>query len=183
MKRVLVILFVVLAMTGLAQGARAADSTNTAVRAEMLKDIDDVQGKLTSLAKAVPEEKYGWRPAEGVRSVSEVYMHVAGANYFLLTFIGVKAPEGIDMQGMEKVTEKAKVLDALDKSFANLKKVVGGISDADMDKVVKIFGQDRTERSVVSLIINHCHEHLGQSIAYARSNAVVPPWSASGSGQ
>lgn len=181
MKKVLV-LFAILAMACLSQVARA-DSTNAAVRAEILKDIDDVQGKITSLAKAVPEEKYGWKPADGVRSVSEVYMHIAGANYYLLTFIGVKPPEGIDMQGMEKVTEKAKVLAALDASFANLKKVVGGVTDADMDKVVKIFGQDRTQRAVLSLIVNHCHEHLGQSIAYARSNGVVPPWSATSGGQ
>lgn len=177
MKRVLAFFFVVLAITCLAQAA-TAPSTNSAVKAEFLKDLDDVQGKITSLAKAVPEEKYSWRPGEGVRSVSEVYMHIAGSNYFLLTFVGAKPPEGMDVQGLEKITEKAKVLDALDKSFDNLKKVAGAMSDADMDKVVKIFGQDRSQRAVLELIMNHLHEHLGQSIAYARSNGVVPPWSA-----
>jgi uncharacterized damage-inducible protein DinB len=48
---------------------------------------------------------------------------------------------------------------------------------ADLDATVELFGQERTKAQVVYLLGTHYHEHLGQSIAYARSIGVVPPWS------
>src|SRR4051812_38061246 len=71
----------------------SAAATKGGFRAEFLADLDDVQKKIIDLANAVPAEKYGWRPSADVRSVSEVYMHVAGGNYFLATFVGVKPPD------------------------------------------------------------------------------------------
>jgi uncharacterized damage-inducible protein DinB len=156
-------------------------SSQAGLRAEILAEIDSVEKKLVGLAGAVPPEKYAWRPSEGVRSVSEVYMHVAGGNYMIPNFIGVKPPAGID-RGMEKsVTDKSKVVDTLKQSFEHLRKAVRDTPDADWDKKVKIFGgREASVRSVFLLIINHAHEHLGQSIAYARSNGVTPPWSEGG---
>ena len=40
-----------------------------------------------------------------------------------------------------------------------------------------VFGNDNTERAAFMMALNHLHEHLGQSVAYARMNGVVPPWS------
>jgi uncharacterized damage-inducible protein DinB len=145
-----------------------------------LNQLKDVETKVVGLAEAMPQEKYTWRPADGVRSISEVYMHIAGANYFLPSFMGVKPPQGLN-PGMEKsVTEKAKVVETLKASFAHVRKAVTDLPDADLGKATKMFGQSTTYEGVLFLIANHMHEHLGQSIAYARTNGVVPPWSKKG---
>ena len=151
----------------------------TGFRAEFLTDLDDVQKKIVDLAAAVPAEKYAWRPGEGVRSVSEVYMHIAGGNYFLLTFIGVKPPAAMP-QDIEKITDKQQVLAELRKSFDYLRTTINNTPDADLEKSVNMFGQSTTERAVFVTILSHLHEHLGQSIAYARMNGIVPPWSRKG---
>ena len=148
-------------------------------RGLFLKQLDDVQSKIVSLAEAVPQEKYTWRPAEGVRSISEVYTHIASANYFLPNFIGIKPPATFS-PAITKETDKAKVIDALKGSFEHLRQVALNLSDADLEKPVKLFGQDTTYEGVLFLIANHMHEHLGQSIAYARTNGVTPPWSKRG---
>ena len=148
----------------------------TGFRAEFVADLDEVQDKIEQLAAAVPEKKYGWRPASGVRSVSEVYMHIAGGNYFLATFVGQKPPADIP-QDLEKITDKTAVLAALKKSFDHIRRVIASESDADLEKSVNMFGKPATHRYVFTTMLNHLHEHLGQSIAYARTNGVVPPWS------
>jgi uncharacterized damage-inducible protein DinB len=145
-------------------------------KAEFFTDLDEVQKKITDLAAAVPADKYAWRPAEGVRSVSEVYMHIAGANYFLATFLGVQPPATMP-KDIEKITDKQKVLVELQKSFEHLRGVAKTMNPADLDKPVTMFGNPTTQRGVYSTIMNHLHEHLGQSIAYARINGIVPPWS------
>jgi len=145
-------------------------------RAEFLADLDEVQKKIIDLASAVPAEKYTWRPSADVRSVSEVYMHIAGGNYFLATFVGVQPPDDMP-KDIEKISDKQQVLAALRKSFEHVRTVVKNTSDADFDKPVKLFGNPTTERGVFVTLLNHLHEHLGQSIAYARMNGVTPPWS------
>ena len=146
-------------------------------RAEFLHDFDDVSKKIVELAEAVPAAKYNWRPAPGVRSVSEVYMHVAGGNYFLATFAGAKPPS-YDTRNLEKINDKARVIEELKKSFEYLRMVATHGTDADLEKPIKMFGYDTTQRGALMTALNHLHEHLGQSIAYARMNGVVPPWSA-----
>jgi uncharacterized damage-inducible protein DinB len=92
--------------------------------------------------------------------------------------MGVKIPAGIDHEMEKSVTDKAKVIDTLKKSFEHVKSAVASMSDADLDKKVKIFGgREMTQRALFVVILNHMHEHLGQSIAYARMNGVAPPWS------
>jgi uncharacterized damage-inducible protein DinB len=145
-------------------------------RAEFIADLDDVEDKITQLANAVPSAKYSWRPAPDVRSVSEVYMHIAGGNYFLATFVGQQPPADLP-KDLEKVTDKAAVLSEMKRSFDHLRRVIANESDADLEKSVNMFGKPSTHRHVFSTIMNHLHEHLGQSIAYARMNGVVPPWS------
>jgi len=145
-------------------------------RAEFSSDLDDVQKKIMDLANAVPAEKYTWRPSADVRSVSEVYMHIAGGNYFLGTFLGVQPPDDMP-KDIEKITDKKEVLAALQKSFDHLRTILKNNSDADLEKPVKLFGKPTTHRGVFVTALNHLHEHLGQSIAYARMNGVTPPWS------
>jgi uncharacterized damage-inducible protein DinB len=157
--------------------AKNAKPAPKGFRAEFARDLDDVQKKIIDLAAAVPAEKYSWRPAEGVRSVSEVYMHIAGGNYFLGTFLGAKPPADMP-KDIEKITDKQEVLTELRKSFDHVRAIVGNMSDEDLEKSVNMFGNTTTERGVYVTMLNHLHEHLGQSIAYARINGVVPPWSA-----
>ncbi len=180
MKRRFTLVVVVAAgAVGLALAARGAEpAAPTGFRAEFIAEVDSVGKKLISLANAMPQEKYSWRPAAGIRSVSEVYVHVAGADYLIPSFMGVKVPEGISRDMEKTVTEKAKVVETLKQSLEHLKSMAANMSDADLDKKVKVFGNEMTERAVMILILNHMHEHLGQSIAYARMNGVVPPWSA-----
>ena len=157
--------------------AAAPAAPTSGFRADFLTQFDDVSKKIVDLAEAVPADKYGWRPAPGVRSISEVYMHIVGGNSYIPSFIGVKPMEGIE-RGMEKsVTEKARVVELLKKSMAHARAAVLATPDADLDKKVKIFGGESSERGVIMIIGNHLHEHLGQSIAYARSNGIAPPWS------
>jgi uncharacterized damage-inducible protein DinB len=147
-------------------------------RAEFLVLLDDVQKKVLTLAEAVPADKYSWRPAPGVRSVGEVYMHLAGANFYFPTLWGVKPPADVDVRNLEKSSgDKAKVAAALQQSFAHVRQVVESTSDADLEKSVSLFGHPGTVRAAMTVMGNHTHEHLGQSIAYARSNGIVPPWS------
>lgn len=146
-------------------------------RAEFLRDLAEVEKKIVDLATATPADKYEWRPAPGVRSVSEVYMHIAGGNYFLASFVGMKPP-AYDTRTLEKIGDKQRVLDELKKSFEHIRLAALNATDADLDKPIKMFGNDTTERAAFMQALNHLHEHLGQSIAYARMNGVVPPWSA-----
>ena len=113
-----------------------------------------------------------------MRSVSEVYIHVAGGNYLFLGFAGIKPPAGLDKEMEKNVTEKSKVIDEIKKSFAHVRAGIAALPDPDLDKPVKLFGSDSTVRGVLLVAANHEHEHLGQSIAYARMNGIVPPWTA-----
>jgi uncharacterized damage-inducible protein DinB len=146
-------------------------------RAEFLDYVDYFQQRYVSLAEAVPADKYTWRPGEGVRSISEVFLHVAGANFNLPRLIGTQPPATFDAKGYDKsTTDKAKVVQALKDSFAHLRKAVLTMSDADLDKTTKLRGKDQSYRYVLFFMTSHLGEHLGQSIAYARINGVVPPW-------
>jgi uncharacterized damage-inducible protein DinB len=144
-------------------------------RGEFFANLDDVQDKILALADATPAEKYTWRPSKEVRSVSEVYMHIAGGNYFLATFLGVPAPKGMKQDMETAVTAKADVIAELKKSFEHLRNAALNVKD--LERGVKIFGKPSTDRGVLVTMLSHLHEHLGQSIAYARMNGVVPPWS------
>jgi uncharacterized damage-inducible protein DinB len=158
-----------------AQGAAAPSG----LKGEMLMWFKDAESKLIDLAEATPEAKYSWRPGKGVRSTGEVFMHVASANYGIPSFVGVKPPEGFDFATFENSkTKKADIVPTLKASFAHMEKAWSELSDADLDKPAEFFGLKTTTRGAFLLVLSHCHEHLGQSIAYARTNGIVPPWTA-----
>ncbi len=159
--------------------AKAAAPATGDVRGEILALVADAEKKLTALAEAMPAEKFGWRPGEKVRSVGEVFMHVAGGNYFLPTFWGVKVPEGIKPREFEPSGgDKAKVLSTMKASFEHVRSAIKNAPEADLGKAIKLFGEDATMRQAMMVSASHAHEHLGQAIAYARMNGVAPPWSA-----
>jgi uncharacterized damage-inducible protein DinB len=174
-KRAILLAALLVLAAGAATAQETAAAPTSGLRAELLSELDEVGGKVFELAEAVPAEKYTWRPSEGVRSVSEVFMHIAGGNYFLPSFVGYPPPQSLSRE-MEKETDKAKVLAALKDSLAHARQAIVKTPDADLDKPVKLFGRDTTVRRALTLLVYHLHEHLGQAIAYARVNGVVPPW-------
>ena len=166
------------ASAALAQEA-VAPAPTSGVKGEMLMWIKDAEDKLVQLAEATPEAKYAWSPSKDVRTTGDVFMHVVSANYGIPTFWGVKAPEGFNFATHEKsLTKKADIVPALKASFAAMEQGFTAMSDADLDKPAEFFGMKTTVRGGYMLLLSHAHEHLGQSIAYARSNGIVPPWTA-----
>jgi uncharacterized damage-inducible protein DinB len=177
----LVTLGLITTVTVAAAQATQTAAAPTGIRAELLAQLDDAAGKLQQLAEAIPQDKYSWRPGTGVRSAGEVLGHVTGANYYLLTFAAVKAPA--DAPQSETVTDRAQAIQQMRRSFDHVRNVMRNFSDADLDKPTTMFGQQTTYRGVLLLTVTHAHEHLGQLIAYARSNGVTPPWSRAAGGQ
>lgn len=156
------------------------------VVADLMKDVDDVQKKLVGLANAMPEGKYGWRPAAGVRSVGEVFLHVASDNYLLPEMFGTKAPAktGISAKDFKTVEAyekrsltRAQIVAELEESFVHLKASMQGTTAANISASVDWFGRPNTRQAAWISTTTHLHEHLGQAIAYARMNGVTPPWS------
>lgn len=152
-------------------------SGDAAMKESLEASFDGATQKLVDLAEAIPAEKYSWRPAEGVRSVSEVFMHVAGANYFLSTPFGQEMPEGVTQEMEADVTEKTEVVTWLKNSIANAKQAVAAADLSQGGEKIPFFGQEMSRDTILLILVSHAHEHLGQAIAYARSNGVTPPWS------
>lgn len=147
------------------------------MKAQALLDIDQLHKKFADLAGAVPAEKFNWRPAEGVRSIGEVYMHISQANYGFMDFLGANPPVNFKTKDFEKsITDKAKIIEQINQSFDFVKATVSKMTNADFAKAKKELGPDANEGDVIYLLVTHAHEHLGQSIAYARQNGVIPPW-------
>jgi uncharacterized damage-inducible protein DinB len=149
-------------------------------------NFEAVSGQLMQLAEAMPDEVFAWRPAEGVRSTSEVFMHVVSANMMLLPAMGVAPAEGLVIpenpfdlarDWEANVTAKADVMAKLKESVAYAKQAMATFPEAALDEEFTMFGPPMTKRDALLVVLSHSHEHLGQLIAYARSNGVVPPWS------
>jgi len=161
----------------------AAQSYN----ADLHRDVGQVQKKLIDLAGAMPEATLDWRPKNDpkVRSVREVFTHVIAENYYLPGLMGKAAPAatGItsDYKSVEayekKMLTRAEIVAALTASFGNLHQGLNTTTDANDGEKINFFGQQMTRSSTMVSTVTHLHEHLGQAIAYARSNGVVPPWS------
>jgi uncharacterized damage-inducible protein DinB len=166
--------------TTVVKPAVAAMTTGSGVKASALHSLQDAQKKLIDLAEAMPADKYTWHP-EGARTVGEVFNHVASANFFLPTLMGAKMPAGVDPRTFDKEAgDKAKTVGTLKASFDHVIAAINAVPEAELGKAVKIFDHDGTYLDLVFIVVSHAHEHLGQSIAYARSNGVVPPWSKKG---
>jgi hypothetical protein len=150
-----------------------------AVKASFIADIEAMREKYNGLAEAFPEETYTWRPMEGVRSVSEVLMQIASEGYgFAPTaFGGAAAMSREESGGLSAITQKAEVIDHLNKGFDHALMEIGAIDATTLIDSREVFGQVRTTPAVALFVAGDMHEHLGQLIAYARMNEIVPPWS------
>ena len=136
-----------------------------------------VSRQLVQLAEAIPAEKYGWRPGPGVRSVSEVIMHIAIVNYGLLANTGVKPPTDLKPGLETTVTAKPAVIEWLKRSLDAVKTAHLNVKPGDFTRKIKNGDYDSTVDAMYLRIIVHANEHMGQLVAYARMNGIVPPWS------
>jgi uncharacterized damage-inducible protein DinB len=164
-----------------AQADKTADKTAPSydMKAQALQDLDGMHKQFVSLLEAMPQDKLTWRPADGVRSVSELYLHVSTANYSIPSMMGAQVPAGIDLKTYEKsTTDKEQIVAALNKSFDSAHAAIAAMTNADFAKALPKLGPDANDGDVVYILVTHAHEHLGQAIAYARVNGVVPPWTA-----
>jgi hypothetical protein len=178
----------VIAAMVLGGSVAAVTQTASGVLADLAPDVTTLESKVVGLAKAMPESAYGWRPGDGVRSVAEVFVHVAADNYFAAASLGglTAAHTGISGKSYKEAEsyesrklDRAATIAALEESFALLKKALLGTPADRLDAMTDYFGPKRPvtiRRAWIGATV-HLHEHLGQLIAYARTNKVVPPWS------
>jgi hypothetical protein len=159
------------------------DTGGDAARALFLRDFENLESKFLDLADAMSADQYAWRPMEGVRSVSEVFMLIVAENLVIPSTWGAAAPEGVTVNNqlfgsLSEITDKEQVLENLRGSFAYYKNAIAELPSDKMHSSIQFFGQERTVHDALYLIAGDMHEHLGQAIAYARMNQVVPPWTA-----
>jgi uncharacterized damage-inducible protein DinB len=181
----LVCLASVLNASAVAMNARTADNSTdrTApsydMKAQALLDLQAVNKKCVDLAEALPSDKLTWRPSADTRSFAEVFLHVAGERYGILSMMGAKPPAGFKAREFEKsTTEKDRIVHDLNQSSDFANKTISSMSNADFAKPLPKLGPQANEGDVVYILIADAHEHLGQLIAYARQNGIVPPWTA-----
>ena len=150
-----------------------AQAQPAGIQAAFGKDAGRLSDKFTGLAR-VMSGKYDWKPGQGVRSVGDVFNLILEENGLLADALTGKTNKGAEPAS---IIDPGKMQDALRASYANLQKAITALSDNDLQTTVKLFGRDWTKQDAIMHVLADQHEHLGQSIAYARSNGVVPPWS------
>jgi hypothetical protein len=170
-----------IAASGQNSDATAASADHTApsydMKAQSLADLQGVQKKFVDLANAVPADKLTWRPSADSRSFAEVFLHVAGERYGILGLMGVAPPAGFDGKTFEKsTTDRAQIVAELNKSWEFAQKAINGMSNADFAKLLPKLGPQANAGDVDYILVADAHEHLGQLVAYARVNGIVPPW-------
>jgi uncharacterized damage-inducible protein DinB len=162
-----------------AQGPPAPGTAagGAAVRDDLLASYDRGSNRLLRLAEAMPEERFAWRPAEDVRSFSEVLAHVAEGNFHLAKSLGVPGARVPEPGALDRITAKDEILAKLRESIELARRGFADTNPSELDAEVEFFGMRQSRRALLLLVAEHAHEHLGQSIAYARMAGVVPPWS------
>ncbi len=163
----------------LLMGVLVTATAQTQFQQEVVGYMSFSKGRIAQLAQAMPDEKFDWSPADGVRSFSAIIGHAVTANYFLASKIGGVIPEGVNPMTIEKeITTREALLKALDESHQFAVDAIMALKEEEFgDKVEMPFPGDYTKMGVVNIIMNHGSEHMGQMIAYCRSNGVTPPWS------
>ena len=150
------------------------------IRGELITSMMDAGGKIQELSTAIPDGKYTWKPSKDVRSTGQVFLHVVQVNYLLPSMLGVKSPMPMDeLEKLDSETmEPAKIRQMLKDSYAWASQAVADTPDSELETQVDFFGRRISKRAVLLHMASHSHEHLGQLIAYARSNNITPPWTA-----
>jgi uncharacterized damage-inducible protein DinB len=161
--------------------ANSTDSTAPSydMKAQALLDLQGVNKKCVALVEALPADKLTWRPSPDARSFAEVFLHVAGERYGILSMMGATPPAGFKGSEFEKsTTEKDRIVEDLNQTWDFASKTINGMTNADFAKPLPKLGPDANEGDVIYILVADAHEHLGQLVAYARQNGIVPPWTA-----
>lgn len=168
-----------LALAALLAAAHAhAQSAAADYRDEFLAHFERSAYKLTELSEATPEALFAWSPGEGVMSVERVYAHIARYNYgYLRDNLGIPAPEGVEVDALESTTGKGRVTDLLRRSIEHVNEHAGALTEEDLTRPTELYGRTVAGWAVLFQLLSHMNEHVGQSVAYARMNGIVPPWS------
>ncbi len=155
-----------------------AQSAPTDYRDEFANHFNRSSRKLVMLSSEIPAALYTWSPGEGVMSIGRVYAHIARYNYlYLAESLGIEAPSGVDWPNFESITDKAAIVGLLRQSIEHVKASVANMSEADLTRSTRLYGRSVAGWAVLFQLLAHMNEHVGQSVAYARMNDIVPPWS------
>jgi uncharacterized damage-inducible protein DinB len=185
MRRVLLSIVLAFAVLGAetipAQTANNTETDPTSpsydLKGQSLLDLETLQKKFVDLANAIPENKMTWKPSEDTRSFAEVFLHVAAERYGIMKLMGAQVPKDFDGKALEKsTTDKAQIVQELNKSWEFTQKSIQGMNNADFAKLLPKLGPQANEGDVVYILVADAHEHMGQLIAYSRENGIVPPW-------
>lgn len=188
MHRVLLVL--VLLVAGLSAAATRASAQNSDasaaadhtapsydMKAQSLLDLERVQKKFVDLANALPADKLTWRPSPDARSFAELFLHVAGERYGILGLMGATPPASFDGKTFEKsTTDKTQIIAELNRTWDFAQNAIKAMSNTDFAKLLPKLGPEANAGDVVYILVADAHEHLGQAVAYARVNNIVPPW-------
>lgn len=168
MKKMLVVLFLAIPFSAFCQSN---------VQSDFLGIFGHDEQQIVSLAEAIPDATFDWRPQPGVRSVGESLLHIASTNYYVTMSMGFTLPAGVDLTKIEATKGKANIMDAVKKSFAFVKESTGKITDANLKEKFKMPFGEFSKQGGLMILLNHSAEHKGQLVAYARMNKITPPWS------
>ena len=170
-------LALVMAISAHASSAGAQD-TGALIRRELLGHFNESIGKVIALAEAMPAERYDWRPDTETMSVGRVYGHIARYNYYYpQSSLGVALPTGLRLDTLEAMRNKAQIVRLLKESADHVRRVIADMPAEQLEASTTLYGRSVPRWAVMLQLVAHMNEHLGQSIAYARSNKIVPPWS------
>lgn len=176
MKSISRALFALILVTCIIQPLFAGESNDT-FRDQFNRHFNYDAMRIVSLAEEMPEELYSWRPGEDVMSFAEVCMHIARYNYYYpVVTLGYPAPEGVELDTMELITDKERILEELEASIAYVREVIEALPEEEFSEPAQLYGQKVSVQAVFMQLITHKSGHLGQAIAYARINDIVPPW-------
>lgn len=156
----------------------SAQETLPTPRAELLNHFEMSMRKVIALAEAMPADRYTWSPDTEAMPVGQVYAHIARYNYYYpSTALRASLPPGIKLDTLETLRDKAAIVRLLHSSSEYARNAMSALSDRQLEEGTRLYGRTVRGWAVMLQLVAHMNEHLGQSIAYARSNDVVPPWS------
>ena len=162
----------------LSTGSALAQSSPEDYRDEFAEHFERSSRKVVMLSQEIPADLYAWSPGEGVMSIGRVYAHIARYNYlYLEESLGIDAPQGVDWHNFESITDKATIVELLKESIEHVRTSTRAMDEADLTSLTTLYGRQVAGWAVLFQLLAHMNEHVGQSVAYARMNDIVPPWS------
>ena len=172
------VIFALLLVTVFSVPARAQAKGDHPMRGELMAHFESSMSKVIALADAMPAESYAWKPSAEAMPVGHVYAHIAHYNFmYPANSMGIAPPGTIRLDTLEAMRSKAQIVALLRQSTEHVRRTLSAMPAAELEKSTTLYGRTVPKWAVMLQLVTHMNEHLGQSIAYARSNNIVPPWS------